>query len=1041
MDMLAIPIPSGSANSRTGIRAVRSTGSLRTPHSSNENDGDGNGAIQRLHQRYPQQQHNNTNDISDTSLSRSIPSQSHPPELSFSTSSLHHDQEAAFIARARLHSTGSSNSRLGHSTIDVAPSPEKRHVVGASTSASALPPTRKDDSWRSSSSGRGALVHNTGGSHGQGRGRSGTTSVLPAAPSAKSRIRLDSVFGTALPGFPYLNSTAAATSTPALSHPVPLHYRPSSSQELRSQSSMSWSNRSRSRSAQGSTSGRSNSNAGASTSRVNNTRYGSGNYSGPEGTADLDTSCSGDSNSSDDVDLDLSWDMDVLRARQQAQATLAAQQERQQRLSQQNQKDKGRATADDSAMMLQGPAHIGIDIRSSLDMSSDSMVIDAEAEAQRDIMRRYRLAGGKRQPKSAMDLRQQQEDTFERAQASTSTMPLRASSAQYGRSSTHHSTSKSDPSYHLAVPQSAILADSSRGNFDYYEDGEMGWSFGKTPPLSPAEVVTFAEQQQGISQQRSLSIISSIFPSSTSSSSGENTLLRKRRPSFPLMSLLDKAMHHSHTPSPAASSPSQQEHESWGSPTPTRAVPSPRLPSHHDHLELVSYPGAFVDSPTQFSSPSEPPALSPEGSNWNSPKTNDDLPTPRSADFDNRYSQFSMQEAAEVLVEQQHQEEHDHDQQHTVVVTQKGEQPKQPRTSLSSQQQHDSNKRHSRRSSSLLRFPFASIRNPFRAAASPQVSENIDEHGRVTDRRAGSPTTSDEQQQQTPSEEESPAESVDSHGNASNSSPPRLGATQHADRIITEDMLRPGPSMGTGRIAGLGISVNEGATVAVRPRQSSLPVLSFSTPSDDSHGHQPAMHFNTTHNDASDEIEVIQELSLPTHSHTTGQRRPASSAPPTMVHFALSDQPSADARQATHTRQPLAAPRRRRAVTHAGHFDVRKRLDQLRPSQLLFIAAFIFGPWCFFVGGWCMRPADGDYRSRRGIRCRCPPEQETCECHAEFYRQLRLSGGKTANAPNGQALIPKMDRFVLANRVGAVLSGTFGLLCAIAALVVVGREW
>ena len=145
---------------------------------------------------------------------------------------------------------------------------------------------------------------------------------------------------------------------------------------------------------------------------------------------------------------------------------------------------------------------------------------------------------------------------------------------------------------------------------------------------------------------------------------------------------------------------------------------------------------------------------------------------------------------------------------------------------------------------------------------------------------------------------------------------------------------------------------------------------------------------------------------------------------------------------ATQQQQQQHFRRPRTRLLSAEGLDLRGRIDRIRPSQLLFLAAFIAGPWCFILGGWCLRSVDGDYRSVKGIRCRCPDHSESCECQAEIYKQIKLSGGqvdRVLQSQNGE--IRKMDRFVLANRVAALTCGTGTLVLAITALIVAGRTW
>jgi hypothetical protein len=119
----------------------------------------------------------------------------------------------------------------------------------------------------------------------------------------------------------------------------------------------------------------------------------------------------------------------------------------------------------------------------------------------------------------------------------------------------------------------------------------------------------------------------------------------------------------------------------------------------------------------------------------------------------------------------------------------------------------------------------------------------------------------------------------------------------------------------------------------------------------------------------------------------------------------------------------------------------------MKPAQVLFVAAFIFGPWCFVLGGWGLRHLDGECVSVKGVRCRCNDDAETCTCQAETYRQIRLSGGKklvaqaAAAGAAGQGVKHRLDKYIMANRIAALLSGTVGLVLAITALIALGRAW
>ncbi|KAK9899087.1 hypothetical protein P389DRAFT_167938 [Cystobasidium minutum MCA 4210] len=320
-------------------------------------------------------------------------------------------------------------------------------------------------------------------------------------------------------------------------------------------------------------------------------------------------------------------------------------------------------------------------------------------------------------------------------------------------------------------------------------------------------------------------------------------------------------------------------------------------------------------------------------------------------------------------------------------------------------------------------------------------------------------------------------------------SPPRPGATSEASKGVDPSMLRNGPNTGKGRLSGLGLSFPSNF-VAAQPRsvshsqvstmqqqqphlqghrQASLPLLSFSAASDEQHdvgsrsveSEEAAIHVIPDEHGYGRPVRTrnSSEGTQRSTSYGTRQRMPAS-APATTVHFNHADVGLDNQMQQLHgaefgARQPHAAtsssaqqqkdPHFRRPRTRllsAQGLDLRGRIDRMRPSQLLFLAAFIAGPWCFVVGGWCLRTVDGDYRSVKGIRCRCPDRSDCCECQAEIYKQIKLSGGqvdRVLQSQNGE--VRKMDRFVLANRVAALTCGTGTLVLAITALIVAGRTW
>lgn len=105
-------------------------------------------------------------------------------------------------------------------------------------------------------------------------------------------------------------------------------------------------------------------------------------------------------------------------------------------------------------------------------------------------------------------------------------------------------------------------------------------------------------------------------------------------------------------------------------------------------------------------------------------------------------------------------------------------------------------------------------------------------------------------------------------------------------------------------------------------------------------------------------------------------------------------------------------------------------LDQTIPAKLAFIAGFIFGPWCWIIGGWWLRHTDGEVVGQRGARCR----DDGCNCG--FMLQLfggsrRRHAAQAAAAQNlaGGGIMDVaewagLDQWVFWNRVAAVGSGS-----------------
>ncbi|GAA5932356.1 hypothetical protein JCM3775_001201 [Rhodotorula graminis] len=100
-------------------------------------------------------------------------------------------------------------------------------------------------------------------------------------------------------------------------------------------------------------------------------------------------------------------------------------------------------------------------------------------------------------------------------------------------------------------------------------------------------------------------------------------------------------------------------------------------------------------------------------------------------------------------------------------------------------------------------------------------------------------------------------------------------------------------------------------------------------------------------------------------------------------------------------------------------------VDEVVPAKLAFLAGFLFfAPWLWLLGGWCLRPLDGEFYSQRGTRCR----DEQCGCG----RIMRGSGsrgvGVAAHGTKGAQVgggerYAGLDRWVFMNRVAATGGG------------------
>ncbi|SCV68308.1 BQ2448_429 [Microbotryum intermedium] len=117
-------------------------------------------------------------------------------------------------------------------------------------------------------------------------------------------------------------------------------------------------------------------------------------------------------------------------------------------------------------------------------------------------------------------------------------------------------------------------------------------------------------------------------------------------------------------------------------------------------------------------------------------------------------------------------------------------------------------------------------------------------------------------------------------------------------------------------------------------------------------------------------------------------------------------------------------------ITRPGHY-----IETTVPSKLLFLAGFLLGPWCWIIGGWWVRPSDGELRKTRGTRCR----EEGCAC-GMMVQEDRSRGTPQRHQPRSKGLTAHftnavggdthesinwmgLDEWVFTNRVLAVTSG------------------
>lgn len=111
-------------------------------------------------------------------------------------------------------------------------------------------------------------------------------------------------------------------------------------------------------------------------------------------------------------------------------------------------------------------------------------------------------------------------------------------------------------------------------------------------------------------------------------------------------------------------------------------------------------------------------------------------------------------------------------------------------------------------------------------------------------------------------------------------------------------------------------------------------------------------------------------------------------------------------------------------------------LDAIVPAQLLFWSGFLFGPWCWIIGGWWLRHLDGELWRTRGSRCRSP----RCACgnmvgwHSEAMVRHHCGIGVAERDKWGG-----LDQWVFVNRVASMGAGvTISVLVGVAISAAVG---
>ncbi|KAI5475057.1 hypothetical protein MNV49_002049 [Pseudohyphozyma bogoriensis] len=111
---------------------------------------------------------------------------------------------------------------------------------------------------------------------------------------------------------------------------------------------------------------------------------------------------------------------------------------------------------------------------------------------------------------------------------------------------------------------------------------------------------------------------------------------------------------------------------------------------------------------------------------------------------------------------------------------------------------------------------------------------------------------------------------------------------------------------------------------------------------------------------------------------------------------------------------------RRMSVVSLKDYVTGGALDEIVPAKLLFLMGFMFGPWCWILGGWWMRSQDGEEWRTHGVRCR----EEKCGCGRLMPR---FSGAATRRHHGGSTEAPLwrgVDKWVYFNRVAAIGSST-----------------